>query len=114
MSEILKWVEKIKTQEQNLLLKTTELENLKEDIEFASLKIENEIREEKDVVTGKAVYSNESSRKNELKKRIYEKFKDDLKKARELKLVLDEMKIELKYSMNIFSALKAMLRAKET
>ena len=109
MSEILEYVEKIKTQEQNILLKTTELEQLKVKLELASLEIESKIRSEINDATGKLTYSNEGSRINELKKRKHEEFKEDLDKIEKSKYTLEEMKIELNYSRNMFSALRAIL-----
>ena len=113
MSEILNYVEKIKTQEQNILLKTTELEQMKEKLEMASLKLESDVRSETDIETKKLRYSNEGLRTNELKKRINAILGENLFEIRQLKTTLEEMEIELSYSRNMFSALRALLRAKE-
>ena len=109
--ELMKMPESIKAKEIEIWEKTKTVERKQEEIDFAITKLEIDISAEKDVVTGKNVYSNAQSRDNALKLQLAEN-KELQQKLQDIKSEKNTIKlseIELSYARNLFSALKKVI-----
>jgi len=109
--ELLDLNEQIGVKETSIWKATKQLEDDKELIDLEFAKLEQDITDEKDLVTGKPVYSNEQARKNAFKLALKDK-KDLQEKLGHIKTertVIKFDEIELNAMLRKFSVLKRLL-----
>jgi hypothetical protein len=70
--EVLKLVTDIQSEEEKLFEAISEAEEEQQELDLEVAKLELNIGDEKDVTTGKLLYTNESARKNAAKKKLSE------------------------------------------
>ena len=113
--EMLSLNEQIKTMEEQVWTAAKILEDgqLKVDLELA--KLEQDIASDKDLVTGKPMYSNETARKAALKIELdkNEELKTQIQEIKEGKTLIKMQEIELSSLLRKFSILKRLLVPEE-
>lgn len=115
-NELMELPEKIKLQEISILSLTNEIETLKNLLEVHENKLEKQVYDEKDLVTGKSAYTNAEMRKNALQKLMWDdgecgKLSDQkVEKEKQLK----ELLIDLNFLKNKFRALLTIAKMMES
>lgn len=111
--DLMEWPEQIKNQELAVADAAQEIGKLNAELESFRLQIRADVAEEKDGTKNK--FPNETLRDAEVEKRLQNitAYSESFKKLKSEKLNLESAQIELRYRLNMFSALKTIAQMRE-